>query len=121
MRGVADDCECNLKEMERQCLKENEIAKMTTLMERMIKEFYGNGQKGISKTIPELQVQIQSLIEASSAQGKAISGLAKAVTEITSVDDYIEKHSGATWERAGILISAILGISAIVTSIIMKI
>jgi hypothetical protein len=107
--------------MERQCLKENEIAKITTLMERMIKEFYGNGQEGLSKSIPKLQNQIATLIETTAAQGKAISGLAKAVTEITSIEEYKEKHAGATWERAGILISAILGVSGVAISIILKI
>lgn len=107
--------------MKEQCLKENEIARITTLMERIIKEFYGNGQEGLAKSIPKLQNQIATLIETTAAQGKAISGLAKAVTEITSVEEYKEKHSGATWERAGILISAILGVSAIITSVILKI
>lgn len=103
------------------CIQEKEIARLLTIMEQVVKEFYGNGREGISKTIPRLETQISTLIETSSGQAVAISALAKAVTEITSVDQYRKDESLNSWQRTSVIVSSIIGIAAVLATIIYKV
>ena len=114
--------------MEHTCLHEQDFGRLIAIQTNIIKEFYGNGQEGISKTIPRMQVQLASLTEAVAGQSTAISALAKAVTEINSVNGYREKEKGdrekeklSTRQRTQIIITSILGVAGIITTILLKV
>lgn len=107
--------------MEHQCIHEQDFGKLIAIQTGIVKEFYGNGSEGISKTIPKLQVQLASLTEAVAGQSTAISALAKAVTEIKTVNTYIEKEKLSARQRTQIVITAIIGISGIATTVLLKI
>jgi len=108
------------KQNEHICIKENELGKIVAILERIVKEFYGNGNEGIAKTIPRLEIHINNLTTVSSAQATAISALAKAVTEITAIGDYKRERETMSWKKAGIIISSIIGTASIITSLIFK-
>jgi len=103
------------------CIKENELGKMIAILDRIVKEFYGNGNEGIAKTIPRLEVHITNLATISSAQATAISALAKAVTEITVIGDYKREQEVLTWKKAGIIIAGITGTAGIIITILFKV
>jgi hypothetical protein len=100
------------------CIHERDFGEILGIQTTIIKEFYGNGNEGMSKTIPKLEIQIASLTEATTGQATAISALAKAVTEITSVNTYKEKEKLNTRQRTSILLSIIIGGSGVIIAII---
>ena len=102
------------------CIQEKEIGQMVAILAGIVKEFYGNGSVGISKTVPVLQSQIASLTEATAGQATAISALAKAVTEFTTIDKYKDKASNRRRDILKIIISVILGVSSIAVALIIK-
>jgi len=107
--------------MEHTCLHEQDFGRLIAIQTNIIKEFYGNGHEGISKAIPRMQVQLASLTEAVAGQSTAISALAKAVTEINSVNGYREKEKLSTRQRTQIIITSILGVAGIITTILLKV
>jgi hypothetical protein len=107
--------------MEHQCLHEQDFGKLIAIQTNIIKEFYGNGHEGMSKTIPRMQVQLASLTEAVAGQSTAISALAKAVTEINSVSVYREKEKLSSRQRTQIIITFILGIAGITTTVLLRV
>lgn len=107
--------------MEHPCIHEQDFGKLIAIQTNIVKEFYGNGSEGIAKTIPKMQVQLASLTEAVAGQSTAISALAKAVTEIKMVNTYIEKEKLSARQRTQIVITAILGISGIATTVLLKV
>jgi hypothetical protein len=107
--------------MEHSCIHEQDFGKLIAIQTNIIKEFYGNGHEGMSKTIPRMQVQLASLTEAVAGQSTAISALAKAVTEINTVSSYREKEKLSTRQRTQIVITLILGVAGITTTVLLKV
>jgi hypothetical protein len=113
--------------MEHEC---NQAAKITdlqikngevlSLMKGIVKEFYGNGQEGISKTVPKLQNSVENLTATIAAQTVVIADLVKFQSSLQAIEHFKKEEALSTRQRAGIIISAILGFCAIVTSIILK-
>lgn len=68
-----------------------------------------------------LFAKLDTLITTVSAQTIVISDLIKFQASLQAVSNYKEKESLSARQRASIYISGILGFSAIVTSIILKI
>ena len=100
------------------CIHEQDFGQLLAIQTRIIKEFYGNGGEGISKSIPKMQVQLASLTEAATGQATAISALAKAVTEIRTERACGEKEKLNARQRAQIIIASIIGASGVVVSLI---
>lgn len=85
--------------MEHICSKEREIGQISTDLERLVKVIEGNGQPGLLKTVPELSIKIEMLLENIKAnETKSLNG----------------------WQKAGVIISGILGFASVVTAIIIK-
>lgn len=100
------------------CIQQEDIGKVLGILTNVVKEFYGNGTEGLSKTIPKLQVQVSTLIETSSANCTAISALAKAVTEITAVNGYKQQENLTTRQRATIAVTGIIGGSGVIIALL---
>ena len=107
--------------MDHNCIHEQDFGKLIAIQTNIIKEFYGNGHEGISKTIPKIQVQLATLTDIAAGQSTAISALAKAVTEINTINTYTEKEKLSTRQKTQIVITAILGIAGIITTVILKV
>jgi hypothetical protein len=67
-----------------------------------------------------LFTKIENLITTVTAQTNVISDLIKFQASLQGVEKYKEKESMSTRQRASIYVSAIIGFSAIITSIILK-
>jgi hypothetical protein len=91
-----------------------------SLMKGIVKEFYGNGQEGISKTIPKLMMSVENNTAAIAAQTVVIADLVTFQATLQAIDHYKDKEALSTRQRAGIIISGIIGFCAIVTSVILK-
>jgi len=102
------------------CIQEKEIGRILAILENIIKEFYGNGNEGISHIIPKLETKLATLIETSSANRTAISALTKAVVEWKAIEGHEEKEKLNARQRTSIIISSIIGVSAIIVTIIFK-
>jgi len=96
------------------CIQQEDIGKTLGILTNIVKEFYGNGTEGLSKTIPKLQIQVATLIQTSAANCTAISALAKAVTEITAVNGYKKEEQLSTRQRATIIVTSIIGGSSVI-------
>jgi hypothetical protein len=72
------------------------------------------------KDFGTLFTKLDNLIEVVSAQTVVITDLIKFQASLKAVDNYKEKESLSARQRAGIYISGILGVSTIVTSVILK-
>lgn len=102
------------------CIHEQEFGKILAIMEGLVKEFYGNGNEGISKTIPKMQVQLGTLIETAVANKTAISALTKTMSEKIAIEIHEEKEKLSARQKTQIWISGILGCSGIIVTIILK-
>jgi len=100
------------------CTQESEISRITTLLGRIIKEFYGNGQKGIAREFPELRTAVENLTATVAAQTKVISDLLEFQASEESVHSYKDKLEQRNREKTKIWISIILGISSLGVSLI---
>lgn len=106
--------------MEHTCGKEAEISEMMTIMKGIVKEFYGNGHPGISRTIPQLQNSVQSLTDNVAAQTKVISDLVNFQTSFNAVEKHKEKEQLSSRQRASIIVSAIISCAGIIVTLIVK-
>jgi hypothetical protein len=100
------------------CIQQEDIGKTLGILTNIVKEFYGNGTEGLSKTIPKLQVQVSTLITTSAANCTAISALAKAVTEITAINGYKQQENLTTRQRATIAVTGIIGGSGVIIALL---
>lgn len=55
------------------CKQEREIGEITVLLGRISKEVYGNGEQGLTKTVPRLEGKINDLVGSVAAHTKIIS------------------------------------------------
>jgi len=106
--------------MERTCGKEAEISQLMTIMNGIVKEHYGNGREGIVKTIPKLELAIQTLTDTVAAQTKVVADLVAFQNKAIGASDYKEKAGMSSRQRAGLWISGIIGFSSITTALIIK-
>ena len=81
------------------CSKEKELGQISTDLKRAVKILEGNGQPGLITTVPELTTKINTLLKNLEAK---------------------EQSRMNGWQRASIVISSIIGISSIVTILIVK-
>lgn len=103
-----------------ECIQEKEIGRIVGLLETIVKEFYGNGQKGIAREFPELKSSLNNLNITVEALRIDVSALNKTILTIQTIDIYKEKESLSTRQKTAIIVSAIIGVAGIVTSIIIS-
>jgi len=102
------------------CIKENELGKLEEAIHLLTNEVFGNGQKGLLKTVPRLEDKIDSLILTQAGILTNISALVKFQTEIVSVENFKQRQKTHSLQRTAIIISSILSLGAIVTAVILK-
>ena len=106
--------------MSEPCKQEAEIGKITSILEGLVKQIYGNGQEGLVCTIPKLDTKVSTLIETVAELRIAISGFAKFEAEISGIEKFKDRQGFSNRQRAGLYISGIIGISSILITLIIK-
>ena len=96
------------------------VSEMSGILKGIVKQMYGNGQEGFVKTIPRLEDKISTLVDTVSAQTVVISDLVKFQSSIQGVETYKEKKGFSNRQRAGLCISTVIGVGAIIVSLIIK-
>lgn len=60
---------------EHQCLKENELGKISSILDKVSKEVYGNGEVGLSKSVPRMEEKINNLTSSVAAHTVVVTKL----------------------------------------------
>jgi hypothetical protein len=102
------------------CGKEAEISEIMTLLKGIVKEFYGNGNPGIARSIPLLEQSITNLTATVAAQTKVVSDLVAFQTSFNAVDNYKDKQGISNRAKVAIIITAIIGFCSISCTIIIN-
>lgn len=106
--------------MEHNCTQEARIAEIQTDTRRLVKIIDGNGREGLAVTVPILSGKIDTLIEEIGELRTVVSGLARFEATTTEVDKYRKESVMSSRQKAGLIMTGIIGASAIITSIILK-
>ncbi|MCJ7447893.1 MAG: hypothetical protein MUO72_09380 [Bacteroidales bacterium] len=93
------------------CIKESELEKMGS-------DIYS--KNGIISTISRIEEKINNLVIASAAQTSVITNLLAFQTEFNSVERYKERQGFSARQKAGIYVTAIIGVSAVAVSLIVN-
>jgi hypothetical protein len=101
---------------EHSCIHEADIARLANSVERIEKEIFGNGQAGLSKTVPVLAENVKKLGDTNEELRKGVSALLKFQAECVGM----EKQRLSTQQKTKIFISAIIGVAGILVSLILK-
>jgi hypothetical protein len=102
------------------CTQEATIGEMFGLLKRMTHQIYGNGQKGLAITVPELSVKIDNLVETTRLLSTNVSALAKFQAERTGdirTEDKV-KLSSRQWTQIALV--SIIGTSSIVVTLLIE-
>jgi hypothetical protein len=97
--------------MSEPCLKEKELDKLNS-------EIYS--KSGIISTMARIEEKINNLVVASAAQTSVITNLLLFQTEFNSIKKYKNEQGFTARQKAGIYVSAILGGSAIIVTLIVN-
>ena len=103
-----------------ECIQQKTIAEIGTKVELLAKEVLGNGREGLMTIVPRIETTLGTLAKTLDAQTKQLTLLSDKVLEMKTTNVVEEKGNNKAWNRSGILISAILGVSAIVVTILLK-
>lgn len=102
------------------CNKEAEISEMLVLIKTLTKQVYGNGQKGIAFMIPELITQINAMSVDVQDLSTSVSALMKFMASYEGAKIQKEKDRFSNRQKTSIIVSGILGGTAILVTIILK-
>lgn len=103
-----------------QCNQEAMIGEMFGLLKRITHQVYGNGQKGLAFTVPELSVKIDNLVETTRLLSVNVSALAKFQAERTGDIRTEEKIKLTARQWTQISLVAIIGISSIIITLVIE-
>lgn len=106
--------------MEYTCIKEKEIGEISSNVKRLVKLVDGNGRKGFVETIPELSTRIENLTDNIEQLSLNVASMMKFQNEYTGAERSREKDGLTSRQRASLYISATLGVSSIITALIIK-
>jgi hypothetical protein len=101
---------------EHQCNKEREVGEIYTLLKTLVKQVYGNGQEGLAKTVPQLSIKIDNLTETVAELRTSVSALVRFEAGYEGV----QKDRFNTRQKTGIIVSGIVGFTAIIVTVILK-
>jgi hypothetical protein len=105
---------------EHACIQEKEIGRILGILEPIVKEFYGNGQKGIAREFPELRISVNNLNTTVESLRINVSALTKTIVSSDAVAVYKEKEKLSSRQRTSIYVSAIVGTASIITTLLVK-
>jgi hypothetical protein len=105
--------------MEHNCKQEEKLGEMMALMKTIIKEYYGNGQEGISKTVPKLQGSVETLTMTIAAQTQVVADLVKFQASLKGVDEYKRERGLTSRQWVTIIITTIIGFSSMGCTLIL--
>lgn len=93
---------------------------MYGLLKKTVEKVFGNGQPGLSITVPELSVKIDMLAEKIGGLSTNVSALMTFMSEDIGETRGVEKRKISARGWAAIIASSILGLAAIIVTIILK-
>jgi hypothetical protein len=102
------------------CSQEERITELVTMMKRILTDWYGNGQEGLIKTIPKMQGAVETLVITVAANTQVIADLVKWQSGLQGIEGYKKEEALSSRQKTAIIVTAILGSCAIITSIILK-
>jgi hypothetical protein len=117
LRAIIRD---ELKDVKHACIQEGVLGGVVNIQKRVVSELFGNGHEGLSRSFPRLENAVINLTTTVAAQTKVISDLLEFQSSLKGVNEYKEKEKLSARQRTQIIVSTILGFSAIITSIILK-
>jgi hypothetical protein len=100
------------------CTKEEKLGEMMGLMKRMTQQVYGNGQKGLAFTVPELSVKIEDLSQTIQLLRTNVSALMRFQAERTGDLRTEEKYRLSAIQWTGIIMASIVGFSGIIVALL---
>jgi hypothetical protein len=109
------------------CKHENDWGQINQVIAGMVKEIYGNGTRGLAKTVPRLEEKIDAMREDIVLLTTTVSGITKFVSESrgfekgkTEATIANERESSTRRQKVQIMITAIIGAASIVVTLILK-
>jgi len=90
--------------MSESCTHEEDFGSIKSTLNRMDKEIFGNGKKGLFHTVIELSGEVKSLKNTAEQLRVGVNGLLKFQSEY----DGGEKRSTRNWKLVGVIISFIV-------------
>lgn len=113
--------------MDHKCPHESTIGEMHGLLKRIVTQVYGNGQEGLATSVPKLSSKIETLSEDIVLLSTNVSGLMRFMSETQGAKSQEEKDeirkdraSFSSRQKVSIIVSAILGFTAIIVTVILK-
>jgi len=106
--------------MSNPCTKEGELGKIEQYIDLLTKEIFGNGQKGLIRTIPRLESKVDDVLLNQSDMRITISALVKFQTEIVSIETFKAKARARALQRTAVIVSSILSFGGIIVTLIIK-
>lgn len=103
-----------------ECNQQAEISEIKTILTSIVKEFYGNGRKGLAREFPELRISVENLTATIAAQTKVISDLVQFQSSFNAVEKYKEKQGISNRAKVAIIITAIIGICSMGCTLIVN-
>lgn len=117
--------------MEHYCEHEREWGEVTTLLSKISKDVYGNGDEGLVKTVPRLEGKINSLVTAVASHTTVVSQLLEYQARTNGesrqkkeddsakliADELVRQRIRDHWQRVMWVIMASVGIAGIILSV----
>ena len=103
------------------CKHEQEWGQINEVIKGLVKQIYGNGQKGMAFTIPMMQSDIQDMTFQMAELKTAVSGVLKFVNESEGYKKGVteaKQTNFTAWQKTSMAIAAIAGIVMIVFKVI---
>ena len=103
------------------CKHDADFGGMNTVLKGLVKEIYGNGREGIAKTVPRLEGKVDDMNESLILLTTNISALMKYISEDQGYNRGIAAAKNvafSAWQKTGIIIASIGGVSMIVFKLI---
>ena len=89
-------------------------------IERIVKLLDGNGKKGLRDTVISIETKVDGLTADIQLLTSSVADLINFRSEYAGVEKYKEKEGLTARQKAGLYISATIGISSIITALIIK-
>lgn len=107
------------------CKHDRDIGGMNTVLKGLVKEIYGNGQAGLSKTVPAMNKTLDVLVQETAELKVAVSGVLKFIAETTGYEDGCrearekqENKMAALRQKTTIALSLLVGLFTILVMLI---
>lgn len=123
-----------LENVKHNCIQEKDIGKILGILTNIVKEFYGNGHKGMAREFPELKGSVENLSAVLQGHTKVIADLVTFQTQLQTqnklenemeADSRYEKElnhreDDKKRDKTRIWITLILGVSSITVTLLVK-